>query len=101
MNRNSVMRFPFPSQTKCSWPLGIKGWGEEKIKREKEKGEGEACLRLCLSGSYQRFEELSDVPGYCSSLLRPVRAAQGNRLPCPPPQGVDRTLRARKTHLRL
>lgn len=30
MNHNSVMRFPFPGQTKCSWPLGIKGWRGEK-----------------------------------------------------------------------
>lgn len=76
----------------------MSGVGEKKIKRKKEKGEGEARLGLRLSRSYQRFEELSDAPGYCSSLLRPVSAAQGNRLPCPPPQGVDRALRARKTH---
>lgn len=46
MNRNSVMRFPFPGQTKCSQPLGIRGWGK-KIKRKKSIGEGEACPRLC------------------------------------------------------
>lgn len=68
MNHNSVMRFPFPGQTKCSWPLGIRGRGEAgrgekgKIKREKEKkkeeGELGSASSLSLSGLQGRFEEL-------------------------------------------